>query len=166
MKKATIAAVLIIVGMTAFSQIPAAALAWPLLDTGGRQWLSSGYGVRESPMGGETSGFHAGIDLACRVGTPVLAVADGTVIVCAFDDPVYGRYLVLRLDNGFDALYAHLSETWYARGARVARGAIVGRSGNSGASTGPHLHFALMVDPFSLVASDIAAEWVERKGFE
>ena len=71
--------------------------------------------------------------------------------------------MILRLDSGLDVLYAHLSETWYSRGQHVARGTIIGRSGNSGASTGPHLHFGLMADPLAFFASDQVADWRKRK---
>ncbi|MFZ4618586.1 MAG: M23 family metallopeptidase [Rectinemataceae bacterium] len=135
-----------------------AQLAWPLYDTGGRQWLSSEYGLRTQPMGGSAGGYHTGIDLACRVGTPVLAVADAEVIVCAYGDSTYGKYMVLRLDSGMDVLYGHLSETWYRRGQRVTRGQTIGLSGNTGASTGPHVHISLMIDPMVMLSRIEMAE--------
>lgn len=135
----------------------AQALLWPLRDTGGVQYTSSGYGLRSRPMGGGAGGFHAGIDIACRVGTPVLAAGTGKVLVCALKDPTYGNYLVLRLDDGRDVLYGHLKEAWYGRGQRVERGWIIALSGNSGYSTGPHLHFAVSEDPAPLFAP--AREW-------
>jgi murein DD-endopeptidase MepM/ murein hydrolase activator NlpD len=153
-KRLALLPVLALSGALAMAQPLAPTLAWPLFDTGGRQWISSGYGIRTAPLGGKAGGFHPGLDLACRVGTPVLAVGDGVVSVCAFDDPVYGRYMVIRLDSGQDALYGHLSETWIRRGERVTRGQIIGRSGNTGASTGPHLHFSLMVDPLAMLMQE------------
>lgn len=149
--KRTIVYILMLSGALASAQ----PLAWPLHDTGGRQWVSSGYGIRTAPMGGKTGGFHPGLDLACRVGTPVLAVGDGVVTVCAFDDPVYGRYMVIRLaGSGYDVLYGHLSETWVPRGQSVTRGQVIGKSGNTGASTGPHLHLSLIIDPLAMLARE------------
>jgi len=164
MEKQMIARIMFAVKVLGFTvALVGQGLAWPLFPTGGRQWISSEYGLRASPMGGGPGSYHTGIDLACRVGTPILAVGEGVVIVCAFDDPVYGRYLVIRLDSGIDVLYGHLSETWYARGRHVSRGQVIGRSGNTGASTGPHLHLAFMIEPLSMFDSQEPAEWRLRK---
>jgi murein DD-endopeptidase MepM/ murein hydrolase activator NlpD len=114
-------------------------------------------------MGGGGGGYHNGVDIACRVGTPVLAVGDGTVIACAYGDAVYGKYLVLRLDSGLDVIYGHLSETWHGRGQRVRRGAVIGLSGNTGTSTGPHLHLGIMADPLMIFASCEPDDWRWRK---
>jgi murein DD-endopeptidase MepM/ murein hydrolase activator NlpD len=133
-------------------------LLWPLQDTGGIQFKSSGYGIRARPMGGGSSGFHAGLDIACRIGTPVLASGTGTVIVCAVKDSTFGNYMVLRLDDGRDLLYGHLSAMWYKRGQRVQRGWIIGLSGNSGYSTGPHLHYQVTMDPMPMFKDE--REWI------
>lgn len=117
-----------------------------LADTGGIQFVSSVYGPRSSPMGGSSNGsFHSGLDIACRVGTPVLALSAGTVMVCAYGDRVFGRYVVVRDDNGIDVLYGHLSATFVPRGTSVRAGQRIGLSGNSGQSTGPHLHLQVMM---------------------
>lgn len=149
MRRALLAAML--TGSLALASQP---LVWPLKNTGGRQWVSSGYGTRQAPMGGKTGGYHAGLDLACRIGTPVLAVGDGLVMVCATGDAVYGRYMVIRLGSGMDVLYGHLSETWFKRGSFVRQGQVIGKSGNTGASTGPHLHIALMLNPLSILQQE------------
>jgi murein DD-endopeptidase MepM/ murein hydrolase activator NlpD len=135
-------------------------LLWPLKDTGGIQYKSSGYGIRARPMGGSNAGFHYGIDLACRVGTPVVAVADAVVIVCAIKDSILGNYMVIRLSDGRDITYGHLKEAWYKRGQRVERGWIIGLSGNSGYSTGPHLHFSVTMDPMPMFKDE--REWIGR----
>ena len=145
------------------SALAADPLAWPLYATGGRQWISSEYGLRSSPMGGSLGGYHTGIDIACRVGTPILAVGDATVSVCAYGDAVYGRYMVLHLDSGLDVIYGHLSETWFRKGQRVARGQVIGLSGNTGASTGPHLHIGIMADPLAFLSPPEPADWQWRK---
>lgn len=133
-------------------------LLWPLADTGGVQYKSSGYGVRKNPMGGSSGTYHAGIDLACRKGTGVIASASGIITVCAIKDKVYGTYMVLRTDSGLDILYGHLSEPWYRRGQRVKAGWIIGLSGNTGLSTGPHLHYQVMQDPMELFRE--GKEWI------
>ena len=144
MKRALVLVLLIAGGIAAAQGLLRAALA----DTGGRQWVSSGYGPRENPMGGAAgASIHFGEDLATRRGTPILALEDGQVIVCAYGDPVFGRYMVVRDALGYDTTYAHLSEAWYPKGAFVSRGMVIGLSGNTGASTGPHEHVQVTVDP-------------------
>lgn len=122
-------------------------------DTGGIQFLSSEYGPRVSPMGGSSNGsFHSGTDIACRVGTPVLAISDGVVVVCAYGDRLFGRYMVVRDGRGIDVLYGHLSATWIPRGTAIKTGAVLGLSGNTGQSTGPHLHLQVMMSIESYLA--------------
>jgi LysM repeat protein len=87
-------------------------------------------------------GYNA-IDLANSVGSPVVAAAGGTVkkAVPAGWNGGYGKFVVLVHENGTETLYAHLSSVGVSRGQWVSRGARIGRMGNSGRSTGPHLHF-------------------------
>lgn len=101
-------------------------------------------------MGGGTSGWHAGIDLATRVGTPVLAVADGSIAAVYLKDPTFGRCLILRLADGRDVRYGHLSRIWFPAGTRVRAGQEIALSGNSGLSTGPHLHFEVLISPLTI----------------
>jgi murein DD-endopeptidase MepM/ murein hydrolase activator NlpD len=132
-------------------------LVFPLAVTGGRQWLSSGFGDRSSPMGGGGSGFHAGIDLAARKGTPVLAAGDGYAVSVYpapngywKGDTTFGGLVVLRLDCGLYVLYGHLSRVDVSErvGAnRVRAGQVLGLVGSTGISTGPHLHFEILIDP-------------------
>jgi LysM repeat protein len=94
-----------------------------------------------------TQGVHGynGVDLAAPVGTPILAAADGDVIVAKSGgyNGGYGSYIVIQHDNGSQTLYAHASSVRVLVGARVARGEIIGGVGNSGRSTGSHLHFEI-----------------------
>ena len=116
--------------------------------------LTSRFGYRSDPFTGVRS-FHTGIDLASPVGTPVKATLDGKIAVTGYS-PVYGNYLIISHDAGFQSLYGHLSAISVKRGQTVAQGAIVGKVGNTGYSTGSHLHFSLykngqMIDPFSVL---------------
>jgi murein DD-endopeptidase MepM/ murein hydrolase activator NlpD len=105
--------------------------------------LSSRFGVRGDPFTG-VSRFHNGIDLAGRVGTPVMAAMSGRVSMVGFN-PNYGRYVILSHAEGFQTLYGHLDGFQVRRGARVKQGELIGSMGNSGYSTGSHLHFAIFL---------------------
>ncbi|MFD9685880.1 M23 family metallopeptidase [Kitasatospora sp. NPDC059088] len=88
------------------------------------------------------AGYHTGVDFAVSPGTPVLAVGDATVVSAGWDG-AYGKEVVLRLADGHFAQYAHLSAVSVSAGDRVPAGLRVGLSGNTGNSTGPHLHFEI-----------------------
>jgi murein DD-endopeptidase MepM/ murein hydrolase activator NlpD len=87
--------------------------------------------------------FHSGLDFTSPRGRPVAAGASGCVEAAHHDGGGYGRLVVLRHGSGMTSWYAHLSKIAVRRGQCVAAGAIVGRVGSSGRSTGPHLHFEL-----------------------
>ncbi|MET8625641.1 M23 family metallopeptidase [Kitasatospora sp. NPDC004669] len=101
--------------------------------------ISNPYGVAESEY---AAGYHTGVDFAVAPGTPVLAVGDATVVSAARDG-AYGKEVVLRLVDGRFAQYAHLSALSVSPGDHVSAGERVGLSGNTGNSTGPHLHFEI-----------------------
>lgn len=92
-------------------------------------------------------GSHKGVDWIIPVGTPVPNMQGGTVYETAQDSKTYGRYVMIKHDNGYASLYAHMSKLNVKRGDRVSAGDIVGLSGGavgapgSGASQGYHLHF-------------------------
>ena len=91
---------------------------------------------------------HNGIDWGLPIGTPILAVDAGKVIVRHTSATGFGRYIKLQHSWG-QSLYAHLSEFQVEVGDEVERGQRVGLSGNSGFSTGPHLHFGMRINPYS-----------------
>lgn len=99
---------------------------------------------RRHPVTGRISP-HKGTDFAVRVGTPVLSTADGVVELVG-NHPLAGRYLVLRMDNGYKTRYLHLSQPLVKKGERVTMGEKIALSGNTGRSTGPHLHYEVMVN--------------------
>lgn len=107
----------------------------------------SGYYLRPVTNGIKTQGIHGynGVDLGSPVGTPVLASASGDVIISRASgwNGGYGSYIVIRHDNGTQTLYAHLSRTIVGAGEHVVQGQIIGYVGNTGRSTGPHLHFEI-----------------------
>jgi len=103
--------------------------------------LSSGFGYRDDPFTGKRR-FHYGIDIANSVGTKVVAARDGEVVAVGSNN-AYGNYLVIRHDNGFQTLYAHLDVVHARKGQWVRQGQWIADLGNTGRSTGPHLHFSL-----------------------
>lgn len=138
----------------------------PLQNTGGRQFSTDLYGLTPNPMGGGSGRFHFGVDIACRVGTPIIAVADGVIIACVKNDQSLGNFIVLRVEGEGDFTYGHLKETWYRRGQRVKQGWILGLTGNTGYSTGPHLHFQETRDTialFKVYHSEEPFDWRLRK---
>ncbi len=86
-------------------------------------------------------GFN-GVDLAGRTGEPILAAADGVVVISRSGrNGGYGKYIIIEHSNGTQTLYGHMSVLYVAEGARVGKGQAIGENGNTGRSTGPHLHF-------------------------
>lgn len=88
-----------------------------------------------------TSSFHTGIDYACPLNTSILASADGTVVFAGLDKTGYGNMVILQHPDGLATLYAHLNSIHVVLGEKVKQGTLLGHSGNTGNSTGPHLHF-------------------------
>lgn len=111
---------------------------WPVV---GR--VTSSFGERTDPMGGEGE-FHRGIDIAAGYGDAVRATADG-VVESAGMVSGYGREIELDHGHGIQTLYAHLSSVIVAPGETVGRGQIIGYVGQSGRSTGPHLHYEVHI---------------------
>ena len=113
--------------------------------------LTSPFGNRTSPFT-NTIDFHAGIDLAAREGTPVLAPGDGRVVF-AGRFPLnrnvrwwrYGNVVVLKHGDRYVSIFAHLEEISVRRGSQIVRGEQIGTVGNTGWSTSPHLHFEVRV---------------------
>ncbi|HTM96133.1 MAG TPA: M23 family metallopeptidase [Croceibacterium sp.] len=106
--------------------------------------LSSRYGYRPDPLGGGRR-FHAGIDIPGPTGAPVLASAAGVVTFAGIAGG-YGRMVEIDHGAGLRTRYAHLSRLLVAPGMQIGQGAIVGKMGSTGRSTGPHLHFEVRRD--------------------
>ena len=101
--------------------------------------LSSGFGYRSDPFTGGGA-MHAGLDFKGPVGTPILAAAEGKVVLAGFHGG-YGNMIEIRHANGLVTRYAHLSGFNVRSGQMVERGVQIGRMGSTGRSTGSHLHF-------------------------
>ena len=104
--------------------------------TDGLGRISSKYGWRKS-MGR----MHRGVDISVPMNTPIYSAWDGVVRTTGYEKKGYGYYVVVRHYNGLETVYAHLSKVLSFRGDVVRAGDVIGLSGNSGRSTGPHLHF-------------------------
>ena len=104
---------------------------------------ASGYGTRIDPIY-NTPKFHAGMDFSANIGTPVYATGDGKVIKAGWETG-YGN--LIQVDHGFGYVtwYAHLSKYKVRPGQKVVRGEVIGEVGNTGKSTGPHLHYEVHV---------------------
>ncbi len=102
--------------------------------------VTSGVGWRVDPFGSGKLAFHRGIDIAVPVGTPVRAIRKGQVVF-AGDRRGYGSTVIVEHDNGDRTLYGHNSLVRVHSGESVESGTVVAFSGNTGRSTGPHVHF-------------------------
>lgn len=103
--------------------------------------ITSSYGTRTHPIFG-TKKMHNGIDLKANYEN-VYSVMDGVVTAAGWDPKGGGNFMKVRHFNRFETSYLHLSEMYYRPGEKVTAGFVIGKSGNSGNSTGPHLHFSV-----------------------
>ena len=122
---------------------------------------ASGFGYRIDPIY-KTTKFHSGMDFSANIGTPVYATGDGRVIKVGWESG-YGK--LIKVDHGFGYVtwYAHLNNYKVRVGQRVVRGEVIGEVGNTGKSTGPHLHYEVhlkgkVVNPVNYYFMDLSAE--------
>lgn len=118
-------------------------LQWPLPVAGS---ITSPFGYRTDPLTGEVS-YHTGTDIAAPNGTPILAAADGTVVIANGVDRwggSYGYYVKLDHGGGLQTLYAHCSSICVTTGQQVQAGQVIGYVGSTGRSTGNHLHLEII----------------------
>jgi len=102
-------------------------------------YMTSGYGER-------WSSFHKGIDIAGNIGDNVFAAMDGEIIYAEYNDGGYGNLIIIKHEDDMNTYYGHLNEYQVKVGDKVKKGDIIGKVGNTGFSTGPHLHFELRVN--------------------
>jgi murein DD-endopeptidase MepM/ murein hydrolase activator NlpD len=122
---------------------------WPT-----KGWLSSRFGYRTSPFTGKKE-FHRGIDIATRMGAPIVTPADG-IVSKIYKDRGYGKVVSVSHGYGVVTRYAHLKKSLVKKGQYVKRGETIALVGNSGRSTGPHLHYEVhlnrvAVDPLRYI---------------
>ncbi len=144
--------------MAAQEEADAAALAerirsWSYITVSRTGWvwpvgtfadITSGFGPRSQPTPGASS-YHRGVDIAAPYGTPVLAANNGVVEDAGWFGG-YGLYVGINHGDGLASAYGHLSAVAVAVGQRVKAGQVIGYVGSTGISTGPHLHFEILVD--------------------
>jgi len=112
---------------------------WPT-----KGWLSSGFGYRISPFTGLRE-FHKGLDISSRKGSKVIATADG-VVTFAGKNGLYGNMIKIDHGHGMMTRYGHLEKMLKKRGDAVKRGDVIGLMGNTGRSTGPHVHYEVFLN--------------------
>lgn len=105
---------------------------------------SSSYGWRLDPFSGKMA-FHEGLDFTSEVGTPIYAAAGG-IVTTAEQTPDYGKIIKIDHGSGFETRYAHASELLVKVGDRVEKGQLIAKVGNTGRSTGAHLHFEVRLN--------------------
>ena len=112
---------------------------WPL-----HGYVSSPFGWRPSPFGSGWE-FHKGIDICAYYGAPIRATADGTVEYAGWFEG-YGRFIKIYHRDGIETCYGHLSKIIVKAGEHVKKGQVIGYEGDSGLSTGPHLHYEVRIN--------------------
>lgn len=115
---------------------------WPLKGVRGR--VTNPFGPAIHPFTGEWY-LHKGLDLGYGMGTPIVATANGKIILKDYDERGFGNYLVIQHKYGFDTKYAHMQNIYVKEGQIVKQGDILGTMGNSGLSDGPHLHYEVRI---------------------
>ncbi|WKN31286.1 M23 family metallopeptidase [Porifericola rhodea] len=128
-------------------------------------YLSSGFGLRYHPIY-KIRKMHTGLDFGARIGTAIYATGGGTVSKVSSSYYGYGKQIEIDHGFGFKTKYAHLSEFNVKVGQKVKRGECIGYSGNSGTSSGPHLHYEVhknrkKVNPIHYIYKDISEEEYE-----
>ena len=126
---------------------------------------ASGYGMRVDPIY-KTAKFHAGMDFSANIGTPIYATGDGVVKKVGWQSG-YGKIIVINHGFGYETWYAHLNKYNVRTGQKVVRGEVIGEVGNTGKSTGPHLHYEVhlkgkVVNPVNYYFMDLSAEEYDR----
>jgi murein DD-endopeptidase MepM/ murein hydrolase activator NlpD len=128
--------------------------------------IASGFGYRIDPVY-KTTKFHAGLDFAAPIGTPIYATANGTVEIAGNTGNGYGNHVVINNGYGYATLFGHMFKCKVRPGQKVKRGEIIGYVGSTGKSTGPHCHYEVHrngdpVDPVYYFYNDITPEQYDR----
>ncbi len=137
--------VMLIYGASAIEQIAKLEPPSRLPVENGNMLISSGFGMRTHPIK-KVKIMHRGVDFRVPKGTPIYATSNGTVEVIAYHKKGHGKFIKIKHDENYQSLYANLSKYEVKEGDFVKKGDIIGYSGNTGASTGPHLHYEVYKD--------------------
>ncbi len=121
------------------SLLAAKPLGWPV-----KGWLTSSFGMRRDPFNGRRK-MHEGLDIAARTGTPVIATADG-IVSSARTESGYGKVVTIDHGYGYRTVYGHNSKYNVKVGQRVRRGDRIASVGNTGRSTGSHVHYEVRLN--------------------
>lgn len=124
-------------------------MIWPT----GSRYISSYFGYRDSPTAGASS-YHEGLDIAGSTGDAIWAAASGTVTGAGYDGGM-GNYVTISHGNGISTVYMHCSALYVGAGQYVSQGETIAAMGSTGISTGPHLHFSVVV----------GGSWVDPLGY-
>lgn len=124
--------------------------------------LSSSFGYRSDPFSGRST-MHKGVDFSLKPGNPVYATGDGVVESVGFEFFGYGNSVLIDHGFGYKTRYAHLKSIGVAEGMQIKRGECIGQSGNTGKSSGPHLHYEVIykgrpVNPYNYYDLDMTPE--------
>jgi murein DD-endopeptidase MepM/ murein hydrolase activator NlpD len=124
--------------------------------------MASGWGYRIHPIY-KTKMFHEGMDFTAKTGTEIYATGDGVVIKATSKASGYGKHVKIDHGFGYKTLYGHMSKFIVRRGQKVKRGEVIGYVGNTGRSTGPHVHYEIIKDnrkinPINYYYNDLSPE--------
>lgn len=128
--------------------------------------LASGFGYRTDPVHG-TRRMHYGVDFSAPIGTAIYATANGTVSKASYSRGGFGYYVKIDHGFGYETLYGHMNEYVVKQGQKVVRGELIGYVGNTGKSTGPHLHYEVhknkeKINPVYFFNKDLSPEEFEE----
>lgn len=122
------------------TQIGSGGFVWPVA---GPYSITSRFGTRVDPISGAIK-THGGTDIAAAQGTPIVAAADGTVVISSYMAGGYGYYVKIQHDGTYSTLYGHCSVLLVSAGQQVKQGQLIAQVGSTGYSTGPHCHFEVI----------------------
>ncbi len=128
--------------------------------------VASGFGYRIHPIY-KTSKMHTGMDFTAPTGTDIYATGNGVVKHTELSNRGYGNHVIISHGFGYETLYAHLSKIEVKKGQTINRGDVIGKLGNTGTSTAPHLHYEVHrdgnpIDPLNYYFNDLSAEEFEK----
>lgn len=128
--------------------------------------MASGYGMRMHPIY-KTVKMHTGMDFTAPVGTEIYATGNGTVSKIELNGRGYGNNIIIDHGYAYETLYGHLSRIVVRQGQKVKRGDLIAYVGNSGSSTGPHLHYEVRkhgdpINPVNFYYNDLTPEEYQK----